>query len=75
MSKGRVYLLTGKAASSQSKIMKKKVEELEAIFAVYHNEVGVISPYFIDDKIRLNIAVPSTKQTVNKYYKNKRMKS
>lgn len=53
MSKGRVYLLTGKAASSQSKIMKKKVEELEAIFAVYHNEVGVISPYFIDDKIRL----------------------
>lgn len=22
-------------------------------FAIYHNEVGVISPYFIDDKIGL----------------------
>ena len=71
--------MIGQTASSNCKIMKKtktNVQELVTISAIYHNEVGVISLYFIDDKLKLEYStMPGTKQTFNKYYKNKTTKS
>lgn len=53
----------GEASRSHFKVIKQ-VEKIVAIFTNYHNEVGVISSYFIDDKIRLEYStVPSRKQT------------
>lgn len=41
---------------------KTNVQELVTISAIYHNEVGVISLYFIDDKLKLEYStMPGTK--------------